>query len=641
MLTKRLSLLPPLKLARIFLALCIFEGVAVLLAFFRVHSEAGSAVWGGYSLLRLLTGSALLILEAGWIAIWIGTIGPSGWLISAGRFLSRYLHNEAVEVLLRTAAVLILVSALGALLVYVFPAVQRIFPFLQGISPIQLAVVQAGVFIVWASLLMVKLLLLIAVYSKPKHERRLSFPAKAALSFWTAAAFLVLVVVFFQVFKQPYTVQRLMGLFWKVLFLSAWFSAWAILKKKTGWPERFPLLFEGSSVWLCVFLASIQAGQWLGIVFTPKDNYFNLLAEAFLHGRLYLIDPPTTFDLTFSNGNWYVAPPPFPAIVLLPFIAIAGVEHVNTVVFSVALAATAALFVYITLVEMAELGWIKLPRPGMVWLVALFSLGSVEWWLSITGRVWHFSQICTVLFSCLAFWSVVRKQPAWVGGLFLAAAVLSRPNAVLLWPALLFIQIQHNHDEYRPFDWKRAIRWGMASAVPLVLAVGLLLVYNRLRFGSFMDFGYTTINGSEYTVDRAQTYGIFNPHFIPFNLYWMFVGLDGKLIPQCGYYLTRGLGMSIFLTSPALVYLFRKFKITWWTVGCWLSILLSVALLAMYHNNGANQYGYRYVMDFFMPIVLLIAFSAGKRVSFPLKLLIVLSVLINYYGIISWFRGPC
>jgi hypothetical protein len=99
--------------------------------------------------------------------------------------------------------------------------------------------------------------------------------------------------------------------------------------------------------------------------------------------------------------------------------------------------------------------------------------------------------------------------------------------------------------------------------------------------------------------------------------------------------------MNIFFTTPAIIYLFRKFKVSWWTGGCWFAIILSTTLLSMYHNVGAIQYSYRYLMDFIIPIMMIIAFNAGKKVSFPLKILIVISIIINYYGIISWYHSPC
>jgi len=99
--------------------------------------------------------------------------------------------------------------------------------------------------------------------------------------------------------------------------------------------------------------------------------------------------------------------------------------------------------------------------------------------------------------------------------------------------------------------------------------------------------------------------------------------------------------MSMFATTPAIIYVFRKFKISWWTTGCWCSILLAIIVLSMYSNNGAIQYGYRYMLDFTIPLIILIAYNAGERISTPLKVLIIASIFINFYGALSWFRGPC
>jgi hypothetical protein len=189
-------------------------------------------------------------------------------------------------------------------------------------------------------------------------------------------------------------------------------------------------------------------------------------------------------------------------------------------------------------------------------------------------------------------------------------------------------------------DWKVVFAWIVQSAIPVILGAGLLLGYNFLRFGNFFDFGYATINGAEVIVQNVQKFGLFSLHFVPFNLRSMFLALP-KLTARCGYFLPGGNGISILMTTPAIIYLLRRFKISWWTVGCWCSILLSVVLLAMYSNNGANQYGYRYVMDFIVPVIMIIASNAGDRISGFFKTLIITSIAINYYGMISWLIFPC
>ena len=133
---------------------------------------------------------------------------------------------------------------------------------------------------------------------------------------------------------------------------------------------------------------------------------------------------------------------------------------------------------------------------------------------------------------------------------------------------------------------------------------------------------------------------MFNLYFVPGNLRTMLLALP-ELKTKCDYYFPRGNGLSLFATTPAFLYVLRRYKFSWWLLGCWTSTLLSLALLLMYHTNGSVQIAYRYMLDFAIPLVILMAFTAGERISTPLKALIVLSIGVNYYAIVSWFHGPC
>jgi hypothetical protein len=217
---------------------------------------------------------------------------------------------------------------------------------------------------------------------------------------------------------------------------------------------------------------------------------------------------------------------------------------------------------------------------------------------------------------------------------------MCRPNVSVLWPALAGITIQLYLDAQEKINWKSILKWSVGSAIPVVIGAGLLLAYNYFRYGNIFDFEYGNINGAVWILQNVRQYGVFSPHFISDNLYWMFVA-PPPLTAACGYFLTRNWGMSMIVTTPAIIYVFRRFKISWWTLGCWISILLSVIMLSMYSNNGSQQYGYRYMLDFTIPIIMLIAYNAGERISTFLKTLIIASIFINYYGTLSWFRGPC
>ena len=55
-------------------------------------------------------------------------------------------------------------------------------------------------------------------------------------------------------------------------------------------------------------------------------NHFALLADAWRHGRLDLGGPPPAYtgnnDFSRVGGKWFVVFPPFPALLLLPLVAL-------------------------------------------------------------------------------------------------------------------------------------------------------------------------------------------------------------------------------------------------------------------------------------------------------------------------------
>ena len=64
------------------------------------------------------------------------------------------------------------------------------------------------------------------------------------------------------------------------------------------------------------------------VVARPQDlDYFVRLADAFLHGRIYLTEAPSWLnELIPKDGVWYVAYPPLPAVILVPFVALFGTD---------------------------------------------------------------------------------------------------------------------------------------------------------------------------------------------------------------------------------------------------------------------------------------------------------------------------
>lgn len=406
---------------------------------------------------------------------------------------------------------------------------------------------------------------------------------------------------------------------------TAKFSQWVTRNKLT--PVLLALI-----VFFSIFIIYQQYAVLLGRK-TTSLTYWDLLAKAFLDGRLYLTNPPTTWDLTFFQGHWYVPEPPLPALLMVPLVWLFG--SVNPVIFSIFFSAINGLLLLLILSNLSELGWITTSKSGMVWLVSLFAFGTPHWWVGMDGRVWQVSQILTVTFIALAVLLALKSKPPLLVGLCLGLAILSRPNVAVIWPLLFALFLQIQIDKQERWSPRRVIIWVVLSLIPVILAGAGLLFYNYLRFHSFMDFGYADIQGDSNLVAAIASFGMFSIHYMPRNLSIMFLKLP-DLVSHPPYISPSITGMSMLVTTPAFIFLFRRYEKRAWIIGAGLSVFLSLLLLSMYHNTGTAQFGYRYILDLIIPLMMLMAVNIKGRIPWYLVVIILMSIIINEFGAF-WF----
>ncbi len=295
--------------------------------------------------------------------------------------------------------------------------------------------------------------------------------------------------------------------------------------------KKNPILQSGRLAgWIFLLGYSVYQlySYFMGWVSTPRKAYWHLLAQAFLDGKLYLVSPEQTYDLTLHLGRWYVPPPPLPALLMLPYVSLVGSGNVNTVLFSIFFAAVNCMIVFLILDELRKRDWIKLGRGDLLWLVALFGLGTPHWWVGTLGMEWFVSQVVAVTFLALAILFVLKRWSPWLAGLGLGLAMASRPNLFVIWPLLLAIAVQIVREGGagdQKWSWRWMAGWVVKSVLPVVLVVAGLLLYNYLRFGNPLDFGFMDINGATRIVENARKYGIYNLHFVPINLNVMLLKL--------------------------------------------------------------------------------------------------------------------
>ncbi len=191
---------------------------------------------------------------------------------------------------------------------------------------------------------------------------------------------------------------------------------------------------QGYVLSLLVFLGAL-AGYLLisrDIVHKPSiAPYFINLAQAFIDGNPYIsMDATNQYDLIYYGNLWYVAQPPLPGIMLMPWLWLFGT--VSDVLFSVFVGAINVMLCERVLrVGVPQLGlWARLA------LTAFFGFGTAHLYLTSMGTVWFLGQTCAVLVTWLFLSFSLHNRP-FLAGTALGLALMARPN--IAFGALAFV----------------------------------------------------------------------------------------------------------------------------------------------------------------------------------------------------------
>jgi hypothetical protein len=326
--------------------------------------------------------------------------------------------------------------------------------------------------------------------------------------------------------------------------------------------------------------------------------------------------------------------PPVPAIVMMPLAYFIGGDKISSHNFSITVSALNSVLLFLILEQMRLIGWIKLSRTYFVWLVVLFAFGNPHLWVGISGQSWFISQVIAVFFIAFSTFAALKSWSPWIVGAAIGLAVGTRPNSIISWLFVFGIVVQVMKENNQGI--KQMVAWAFKSGIPIILAIAGLLAYNYARFGTLADFGYTTLNGDPEIIANAQTYGLFSPHFILSNLRVMLFNFP-LIRPGASWPIQpSGNGMSIFLVTPVLIYLFRRYERQWWSLGAWATVFCGLAFLLLYHNTGSRQFGYRYILDVIVPLISLMAVALRDRIPWHFFVLLSISIIINLYGA-YWF----
>lgn len=352
---------------------------------------------------------------------------------------------------------------------------------------------------------------------------------------------------------------------------------------------------------------------------TFYDQYVRL-ADAFLHGRLYLVDAPSWLELARYGEKAYVINPPAPTLFLIPWVAIWGISTNQAIVSMLVGAGAMGLF----WVAGAQLRWRLSFRAAMFVLVAF---GTNLWWAASDGSLWTFAHVSAVFFLMAALVETTGKNRAWVVGVLLGLAGLSRLPAFLAFPFFAYT-VAHGAEDRRMVVRRLAL-FGLA----LTMMVGLYLAYNFGRYGTWLDQGYYH---AQYASEPWFSEGRFDISYIPRHVDAILFYVP-RFVEEFPFFKPSYVGLGLFFTTPALLYVFRT-KLRGLPLAALVGVLATAVVWVVHGTTGAAQFGYRYSLDALPLFAVLVAYGMQRRLDRLKIAIILLSCAVNLWGTLCFHK---
>ena len=359
-------------------------------------------------------------------------------------------------------------------------------------------------------------------------------------------------------------------------------------------------------------------------------NSYVLQAQRWLSGHLDLGQNYSYLEIAEYGGRYYVSFPPIPSVILLPFIAVFGLnvpDHLIAVIIGI----IGALYC----LQLALKTGVSY-TAAVIWTL-LLTAGSNFIHIAYRADVWYFAQNCAFTFTVMSLYYgyCVSKRTLWLPLFCLALAVGCRPLNFVYIPIVLYLLWQNYIRKTGLSNCLRRPLW----LLPAVITAVFLMSLNAARFGDIFEFGHNYL--SEFTQESPN--GQFWIGYIPENLKQMFrlpELQDGRLMFQIFN------GTALWLVSPVFaVWLILALKASYNNIKnplFWLCTVLSVLhllFLCAHKTLGGWQFGNRYTVDLLPCIFMGILLCAKERRPVLLCPLILWGLGVNLVGTIALMEG--
>jgi hypothetical protein len=357
---------------------------------------------------------------------------------------------------------------------------------------------------------------------------------------------------------------------------------------------------------------------------TPYNN-FVLLAQALLQGHAWINWPGPYIDaLQYTDHRYYIIEAPLPALLLMPYVAVAGLQANQTLL--------AILLAGIAVGAAWELGErFGLPPSHNAWICAFLLCGTDLLWCAALGDVWFLAHVSAVCFTMLALVELAGKRRGWLVALWAACAFESRFSMIAALPVYAYL-LTVPHVTPSGIEGRSTAKQITSFSAVLAGVAVLWVLYNRARWGTWNDIGYTMW----YHQDQVgmPTGSPFRLIYLPNQLWSFFVQMP-TVLPEFPWLRPEFSGVALTWTSPALLLAFFARSPLRWVIALWIAALLTAAPNFLYYVNGFAQFGMRHALDFEPFLVALMMLAVRNRLAWWGYALIAYSIVAGFWG--SWY----
>jgi hypothetical protein len=428
---------------------------------------------------------------------------------------------------------------------------------------------------------------------------------------------------------------------------------------------------------VCTTIFAWVAGPRLEI--HTMNNHFAIQAEVWRAGRWYLteediagrhrrhevdmgndwaivkhVDPQTGK----TENRYFNSFPVFPAVLMYPFVAMAGSALMfRDALFVVGVAGIGPALLFLALERLREQGRSERSPSENAFLSLAFAFCTVFFFTAVQGTVWFAAHVVGVGLLCGYILTSLHAEKLWaclLAGVLVGCGWHTRPPFILGVALFAFEAARVSlkgeliaegsvrervRDAWSKLDKRAVMIRYVLFAAPILAAIGVMLAINKARFGNPFEFGHTLLN--VVWMERVKRWGLFSYHYMSRNMTCAFTLLpiiNPETAPaHVGRVQFSGNGVALWVTTPLYFWLIWprvKSALHW---ALWAAALPIIVQDLMYQNSGWLQFGYRFSNDY-APYLFVLLAVGGRKFGVMFKAAAAWALAINTFGAVSFQR---